>query len=291
MGCDESKVSEEESPAVMERDTQLGGMPNNFTKKQFQAQRNGNSIEDALAQISKVATNLKGASPSSIKPADKLCFICCNTYTKAQYQLGVGPLNDSTTVAINHQKRGYKVYFQHNPTPDEFRQFLPVFLKNATKQLTVFFTGHGANVKDRDGDESDGLDEAMVFDTGHIVDDELVKILGENANGTTKILLLTDCCHSGSIWDLQSAGKRGGKLPNNILSISAAKDSQTAKQTRMENKDQGIFSFFFWKLVNENPKATASALESRMNEKLNKFKQHFTAFATSSNMMKEPLFP
>ena len=290
MGCDESKVSEEDSPAVTERDTQLGGMPNNFTKKQFQAQRNGNSIEDALAQISKVATNLKGASPSSIKPADKLCFICCNTYTKAQYQLGVGPLNDSVTVAMNHKKRGYQVFFLHNPTPQEFLTFLPLFMKQTKTALTVFFTGHGANVKDKNGDESDGFDEAMVFDTGHIVDDDLVKIICENCNGVVKVLLLTDCCHSGSIWDLQSADDHGLKLPQNVISISAAKDSQTAKQTKMNNKDQGIFSYFFWKLLNAEPKLTPKDLETKMNASLNKFKQHYTAFATSSNMMNQPLF-
>ena len=298
MGCGYSSVSEKSEKTEPSQQTKppatekaIPEMPSEFTKKEFQALRNSNTMEDALHNLTQIGTNLKDQSPTSITPTGKICFICCNTYTKEQYKLGVGPLNDSVTVALNHQERGYKVFFQHNPTPAEFRQFLPVFLKSATDHLTVFFTGHGANIRDRDGDESDGLDEAMVFDTGHIVDDELVKILNENSNGKTRILLLTDCCHSGSIWDLQSAEKRGNKLPPNILSISAAKDTQTAKQTKMDNKDQGIFSYFFWRCLNQSPKESAESLEKKMNEQLNRFKQHFTAYASSPNMMTEPIFP
>ena len=299
MGCGDSSVSDQSShtkqtpqassPAP-EREPQLAHMPEQFTKKEFQAQRGANTIESALEQLSSIGTNLKGLSPDSIKSGEKLCFICCNTYTTERFKLGPGPLNDSVTVALNHQKRGYKVFFQHNPEAEDFEAFLPVFLRRATKNLTIFFTGHGANVRDRDGDESDGLDEAMVFDKGYVVDDELIKVIHDNANGKTKILLLTDCCHSGSIWDLQSAEKRGQKLPSNILSISAAKDSQTAKQTKMGNKDQGIFSFFFWKLINETPKSTPRDLEPRMNEKISRYKQHFTCFASSQNMLTEPIF-
>lgn len=291
MGCGESAVDE---PVVMERGAgQLSGLPDNFSKQDFQTKRGGNTIEDALKEIAGYGTDLKGKGVDGVPTTKKACFICCNTYTKAAYQLGVGPLNDSCSVAKNHKDRGYQVFWVHNPTPADFLALVPAFMKKTEENLTIFFTGHGANVKDRDGDEDDGLDEAMVFDTGHIVDDKLVDLVCNNLkpDNKTKVLLLTDCCHSGSIWDLQSAKGKGKTLPKNILSVSAAKDSQTAKQTKMKSKDQGIFSYFFWQNVNADQKVTAAQLEAKMNKSLARFKQQFTAFASSPNMLSEPILP
>jgi hypothetical protein len=122
----------------------------------------------------------------------------------------VGPLNDAHTVAENHTKRSYRICFMHNPTTEEFM----AFFKTTSKALTIYDTGHGAHIRDRSGDESDGLDEAIVFDQGFILDNKLVQTLKENANGKAKMLLLSDCCHSGSIWDLQSAINHGEQLPD-----------------------------------------------------------------------------
>ena len=43
----------------------------------------------------------------------------------------------------------------------------------------------------------------MLFDNGYVVDDELAEYLLKYAHGQ-RILLLTDCCHNGSMWDIQS---------------------------------------------------------------------------------------
>ena len=69
--------------------------------------------------------------------------------------------------------------------------------------LRVFhFSGHGTYVPDRNGDEPDGRDEALVpYDftaTGALTDD----ILRAAYNGftpDTHLLLTMDCCHSGTI--------------------------------------------------------------------------------------------
>lgn len=298
MGCGESAAerSDQEDvievmgsePTIKERNAPLSGLPDNVTKQDFQNARMKLSMDQALKELNSLAKDLskKPVIPKSMK---KACFLCCNTYTKPAYRLGVGPLNDTITVALNHKKLGYECYFLHNPTPDQFMQFLQKFIAQTTGNLTVFFTGHGANVKDKNGDESDGMDEAMVFDTGHIVDDKLVQLISK-ANGRTKIVLLTDCCHSGSIWDLQSANDHGLKLPKNIVSLSAAKDSQTAKQTKMKQKDQGIFTYYFWKIFNENPNCTVKTMEPKINAGISRFKQHFTIASTSPNMLSEPLF-
>jgi len=72
--------------------------------------------------------------------------------------------------------------------------------------LFFLFSGHGSQVRDLDGDELDGMDEAILpldYRTkGKIIDDiihdELVKPLPEGVRMTA----VMDCCHSGTGMDL-----------------------------------------------------------------------------------------
>jgi hypothetical protein len=252
-----------------------------------------NSEESALAELNQRAVNLNGLDVDAIGSLDKACFIVCNTYTTPTLRLGVGPLNDSILVAQNHTRRGYQVFFLHNPRLDQFLAFLPVFLRNTVKALTVFYTGHGINVPDLNGDESDGLDEAMVFDGGKIViDDRLLEILIKNANGRTRILLLSDCCHSGSIWDIQSGLRQRGiaGLPANIISIAGSSDSQQAKQTQVGKDKRGMFTYHFWKAVNARPYPTPHAIEQEVNAAIAQYEQKMVAAATRPKMLTEPIF-
>lgn len=72
--------------------------------------------------------------------------------------------------------------------------------------LFFHYSGHGASVEDNDGDEADGMDEALCpvdyERAGFLRDDEvfvhLVKPLGEGV----QLTCVMDCCHSGTIMDL-----------------------------------------------------------------------------------------
>jgi len=73
----------------------------------------------------------------------------------------------------------------------------------AGDRLLFHFSGHGSQIRDRDGDElKDGLDEIlcphdMDWDGTFIVDDELKKRFAGLAKGVNLEVLL-DCCHSGT---------------------------------------------------------------------------------------------
>lgn len=63
----------------------------------------------------------------------------------------------------------------------------------------VTFSGHGTYVPDRSGDEPDRRDEALVCaDLQLIIDDEFRGILSAR-HRQSKVLVLTDSCHSGSV--------------------------------------------------------------------------------------------
>jgi metacaspase-1 len=69
------------------------------------------------------------------------------------------------------------------------------------KSGDIFFltySGHGGQVPDVDGDESDGLDETWCLFDAQLIDDEIFSSLGAFAAGV-RILVLSDSCHSGTV--------------------------------------------------------------------------------------------
>jgi hypothetical protein len=95
-----------------------------------------------------------------------------------------------------------------------------------------YFAGHGTNMADETGDEEDGEDEAFCFVTpdgsicneSTMTDDTFAELLQKAIPKKTHVLILTDCCHSGSIadltkdaWDRRKAGS---------MSISGCLDDQ-----------------------------------------------------------------
>lgn len=60
------------------------------------------------------------------------------------------------------------------------------------------YSGHGGQLPDLNGDESDGLDETWCLFDGELVDDEIYELLGKFNEGV-RIVSLSDSCHSGSV--------------------------------------------------------------------------------------------
>lgn len=220
----------------------------------------------------------------------KVCFICVNTYTSYRLNLGTGPMNDAVSFAKCVKNFGFEVYFMHNPHSRNFLKYLDTFFANTAEELVVYYVGHGTSVADTDGDEADKTDEAFVFDDGVIVDDVLIDHLIEHKNPASKLILVTDACHSGTIWDIQGGSVHGRQLPERIMSISAANDKQTAKQTMINRQEQGIFTHNLTKVLKENPEFSPNELSSKMRSVLRKYGQSFTVGTTSPELLEEPLF-
>lgn len=293
----DNEITDDELEEIRRKHREQFRLKMAMKREEFLALRNSNTLEDATECMNRLGfcvnnVDTKAAS-ERIRGGNginrKICFVVVNTYTKPAYQLGVGPMNDAVTVAMNHKKFGYTVLYLHNSTPTVFKKWLKFLLQNTENDLTIFYTGHGCSLNDKTGDEIDGKDEVMLFDNGYVVDDELVECLSKYAHGQ-RIVLLSDCCHSGSMWDIQSMFKESKEVPPNIISISSAKDDQTAKQTKIEKKDQGIFSYYFWELINDNPELSTKEMEAKINPLIGRFTQHLAYATTSDSMPDEPIF-
>lgn len=70
----------------------------------------------------------------------------------------------------------------------------------------IHYSGHGGRVRDTSGDEADGYDETLIpLDfkrAGQILDDDLYKRLVLRMSKGVTVVVLMDCCHSGTALDL-----------------------------------------------------------------------------------------
>nr|AFZ78842.1 clan CD family C14 metacaspase-like cysteine peptidase [Coptotermes formosanus] len=262
----------------------------NITPQEFSQVHNQGNSDDIMGEMSKTCVNLASQTENGILSnfaIDNVLFICCMNYTKPSYSLGAGPCNDAINIANFMQKRGLSVYYLHNSSSTVYLQWLKFFLKNTRKYLMTYYTGHGTQVTDTSGDEADGLDEAYVFEDRFLIDDDLEKALDAcKKNNSVKVVLLSDCCHSGSIWDLKE-----GKTVPNVLALSASKDTQTAKQTQLDAKEQGVFTFCLLKAIEQEPNCSPNRLREIIQPTLDRFEQGYTSSASTSSLLTSQIMP
>lgn len=161
-----------------------------------------------------------------------------------------------------------------------------------------FFSGHGSQVADINGDEIDGLDETIVnidyARTGMIRDDEIREAIGDN-----RIELIMDCCHSGTNTRMFStttkirAIDKGYSSPVEIgrirnlndesISWAACQDSEVATETTINGQQRGVFTFNFCQLLRANPRITRSQLKTQLTKLLEKYDQHPNLVCSAEN--------
>jgi len=108
----------------------------------------------------------------------------------------------------------------------------------------IYFSGHGNQVKDLDGDEDDGFDECICLlteDGRHldqtITDDMLGDIIYSVPIGV-KVISIFDCCHSGSILDLPYVKKIEGSIVQSAYRfIKSVKSSKRKREKFTESTD------------------------------------------------------
>lgn len=78
-------------------------------------------------------------------------------------------------------------------------------IRGPEDQVLLYYSGHGSQVKDENGDEPDGRDETLVLHdsltrgVGELTDDVLSNYLEQIHRKTKNLVTIFDSCHSGSV--------------------------------------------------------------------------------------------
>ncbi|RDX49463.1 hypothetical protein OH76DRAFT_1483123 [Lentinus brumalis] len=218
--------------------------------------------------------------------------LCIGINYKGQPNELYGCINDARNVVKFLRRHGYKSEDivlltddttdpRSRPTRANILDAMHWLVKSAQPNDSLFFhySGHGGQVKDRDGDERDGFDE-IIFPldhkrSGYIVDDLMHTIMVKKLPVGCRLTALFDSCHSGSVLDLPYLYSSDGRVkgsqvkakwvdykstPADVISWSGCKDSQTSADTWEAGNATGAMSYAFMTSLQQNPQSTYQEL-------------------------------
>lgn len=177
--------------------------------------------------------------------------------------------------------------------------------------LCFFYSGHGTQIKDDENDEISGFDDAIyTLDKQVIIDDDILDILTK-LNGA-HITLFFDCCHSGTMCDLQYNMRYKGKLTKqhfeiwteksksingSVCMFSGCLDKQVSLDISFQGKktieNDGAFTFMLLECIKEqHHNITNKDLLINLHNHLkkNKFEQIPQFSCNSSNLFDSQFF-
>jgi metacaspase-1 len=162
-------------------------------------------------------------------------------------------------------------------TKERILKELDFMVRNAQEgdHLVFHFSGHGSQVPDTSGDETDGMDEILCpYDFGwrsehYIADDELRSICSGLADGATLDVIL-DSCHSGTgLREMDGTPKcipYPGPMPikmpvprgilqdhdyPNVALWAGCRSDQTSADAYINNQHQGAMTWAFCQAVSK----------------------------------------
>lgn len=261
----------------------------NFSSEEWKSYHNEGTVDQNQTELQNIGTDLKKAD-SFPKCLSRAVFICCNTYSNSSNPLGVGSINDAIIVARYLKENGFNVFYLINPLSSEFTKYLKSFIQKTAEYLVIYYTGHSASVDDKvDGTDIKG--EAFVFDDSYLFTDKLIdSIIHSGKPPISKLCLISECCHSKPVFDFKEAELNGKKIPPNVISFTTARTADNPIQSSAGGTDQGIFTFYFCKLLSQDDSMTPESLKSQIEQYLNRFQQNFVVFSSSDSILNEPLF-
>jgi hypothetical protein len=148
------------------------------------------------------------------------------------------------------------------------------------KELWFSYSGHGSHINDTNGDEKDGQDEVICpldYNTAGFITDDYFLNLIKQLPTDVKLIVVMDCCHSGTMFDLPYLYKNdvisdnninGNTLPN-VIMISGCKDTQTSADAYIDNNYSGAMTWSYLKTLKDNNyNITTKALVDNMRKLL-----------------------
>jgi hypothetical protein len=249
-----------------------------------------NNLNSAIANINSFKPEF-----NIVKTNNKKALLIGINYINTAYALS-GCIDDANRMKDLLTKRGFNSFetlTDTTPVKANKNNILNTLTKtirntNSGDILFFYFSGHGSQTKDNNGDEIDRQDEMIISsDLKGITDDELKTIISTNLKKDVTLVCLFDSCHSGTMLDLKynysdstnfdkyTENDKVSECNGNVIMISGCMDSQTSAEAWINNKAQGALTWSFIETINKTPNCNWRELLKSMRDTLknNSFSQ------------------
>ena len=278
--CYDKPDRKQKHPIYEHKTTKMMRKNNEFTDKKFQNVRNVSNKKKILKSFKRIGRCLNNVSRETMPKNgyDKVCLVLMNNIEHKKHDPKIGALNDGYLFALYHHRLGFKVFYLYNCIQGNYPKYLRFFLHNTTESLTVYYSGPGRTESGANGVE---------FRDTYLTAYQLGHVISNDNNGKCKVIFVSDCTNSGSVFDISEVNKVKSN-PSPMISISTKKSvDPDSKEGR---RSHGILTYYYCKVIYDNPSIPIQRAIDRINCFINRFGQTVCCELTNQAIINGPVY-
>ena len=268
-------------PHYEHRTTKMLHKNNEFSEKKFQKVRHVSNQKKLKRAFKRIGRCLNHESSDNMPKEgyDKVCLILMNNYEHHKHDAKIGAMNDGYLFGLYHHRLGFKVFYLINCPRGNYPKYLQFFLFHTTENLTVFYSGE---------DGVEGGSHGIEFKNKLATSEQIGRLIARDSNGKCKVVFVSDCVTGGSVFDISQVNRVNRKDTSDMLSFSVNKS--TDPSTKEGRRSHGIFTYYFSKVIYDDPSISAQRLVERLNGFLGRFGTSVSCDTTSPAVMDEAMY-
>lgn len=279
--CYDKPDKKQKHPHYEHRTTKLLKKNNEFSEKKFQRVRKVSTQKKLHKAFKRIGRCLNHVSRNDMPKEgyDKVCLILINNFEHHKHDPQIGAMNDGYLFGLYHHRLGFKVFYLNNCIEGNYSKYLQFFLFHTTENLTVFYSGP---------DTIDFGSHGIEFKDKSVTSNQFGRLIARDNNGKSKIVFVSDCTTGGSVFDIQMVNKVNNPSPSEMISFSVNKS--TDPNTKKGRRSHGLFTYYFCKILYDDPSISAQRLVERTNAFLGRFGESINCDTTNPLIMNESIY-
>ena len=279
--CYDKPDKKQKHPHYEHRTAKLVKKDNEFSEKKFQRIRRVSTQKKLKKSFKRNGRNLEHVSRNEMPTQgyDKVCLILVNNFKHDKHDPKVGPMNDGYLFGLYHHRLGFKVFYLINCRQGNYPKYLQFFLFHTTENLTVYYSGR---------DTVDFGSHGVEFKDQTVSASQFGRLIARDNNGKCKVVFVSDCAAGGSVFDILSVNKVNNPNPSPMTSFGVNK--AVDQNSKVGRRTHGIFTYYFCKILSEDPSISPKRMVERLNSSLARFNETVNCQMTNALAENEPMY-
>ena len=279
--CYDKPDKKQKHPHYEHRTAKLMKKNNEFSEKKFQRIRRYSTQRKIKKAFKRIGRNLNHISRNEMPTEgyDKVCLILMNNFKHDKHDPKVGVMNDGYLFGLYHHRLGFKIFYLHNCIQGNYPKYLQFFLLNTHENLTVYYSGR---------DTIDFGSHGVEFKDENVTATQFGDIIARDNNGKCKIVFVSDCAAGGSVFDINAVNKVNKPNQSEMISFSANKI--TDPNSKEGRRSHGLLTYYFCKILYEDPAISPKRLVERLNGSLQRFNETIDYHITNPISEDQPIY-